>query len=53
MEDKKNYIKENKRKYVDMKKSLDNSLYNELAAVMCVRVHTELVSLSTSMIEMG
>ena len=35
------------------KKSLDCSLYKEFADMMCDRVHTDLVSLSTSMIEMG
>ena len=36
-----------------MKKSLDSSLYNEFADRMCNRVHNDLVSLSTSMIEVG
>ena len=32
---------------------MDCSLYNEFADRMCDRVHTDLVSLSTSMIELG
>ena len=42
-----------KRKCVSKKKSLDGSLCNEFADRMCGRVHTDLVSLSTSMLEVG
>ena len=45
--------KENKRQCVSKKRSLNCSLYNEFADRMCDRVHTDLVSLSTSMIEVG
>ena len=34
-------------------KNLDSSLYNEFAEIMCDMVHTDLVSLSTSIIEVG
>ena len=42
-----------KRKCVSKKKSPDGSLYNEFADRMCDRVHSDLVSLSASMIEVG
>ena len=32
---------------------MDSSVYNEFADMMCDRVHTDLVSLSTSMIEVS
>ena len=47
------YIKrtKGKKKCVSKTKSLYGSLYNVFADMMCDRVHTDLVSLSTSMIE--
>ena len=53
MDDLKNKTNGKKRKCVSKMKSLDGSLYKEFADRMCYRVHTDLVSLSTSMIEVG
>ena len=45
--------KGNKIKCVSKNNNLDSSLLNEFADMMCERVHTDLVSLSTSMTEVG
>ena len=41
------------KKACKQEESLYSSLYNEFADMMCDRVHTDLVSLSTSMMEVG
>ena len=40
-----------KNKYVNKKKNLDSSLYNEFGDWMCDRLHADLGSLSASMME--
>ena len=39
--------------YVNKRKNLDSSIYNEFGDLMCDRVHTDLGSMSASMMKVG